>query len=101
MVEPSCAGAVVVEADCAEEPSWFVVVEVVVEEPSRFSVVEDEVWLYEPSSFVVVEDVWVVVEPSWFSIMVSVNVITDPSSSTKVYEDLFATYSTDMFFVVV
>jgi hypothetical protein len=49
-----------------ELPSWFVVVEVVVEEPSCYVIVVDSVCEYEPSSFVVVEVVSVVVEPSWF-----------------------------------
>ena len=33
MVEPSCPGAVVLEVVWEYEPSWFVVVEDVVEEP--------------------------------------------------------------------
>ena len=54
MVEPSWSGAVVVEVDWEWEPSWFVVVEVVVEEPFWFSTVWDSVLLKEPSTFVVV-----------------------------------------------
>jgi hypothetical protein len=54
VVEPSCAGAVVVEVDWEWEPSWFVVVEVVVEEPFWFSTVWDSVLLKEPSTLVVV-----------------------------------------------
>ena len=54
MVEPSWSGAVVVEVDCAEDPSWLVVVEVVVEEPFWFSTVWDSVLLIVPSSLVVV-----------------------------------------------
>ena len=101
MVEPSWSGAVVVEVDWAEVPSWFVVVEVVVEEPFWFSTVWDWVWEYEPSVFVVVEEVCVVVEPSWFSTVVSVIVVTAPSSSTMVSVLVFAEYVSEMFFVVV
>ena len=54
MVEPSWSGAVVVEVDWAEDPSWFVVVEVVVEEPFWLSTVWDSVLLKEPSTLVVV-----------------------------------------------
>ena len=54
MVEPSWPGEVVVEVDWEYEPSWFVVVEVVVEEPFWFSIVCDSVLLKEPSTLVVV-----------------------------------------------
>ena len=101
VVAPDWSGAVVVDVVSLLVPSEFVVSEVVVEEPSWFSIVWDWVWEYEPSVFVVVELVYVLVEPSWFSMVVSVIVVIAPSSSTTVSVLVFATYATAMFFVVV
>ena len=94
MVEPSCPGAVVFEVVWEYEPSWFVVVEVVVEEPFWFSTVWDSVLLNEPSTFVVVSVVWVVVVPFWFSATVEVLVVTEPSSPIMVSVVVLALYST-------
>ena len=73
-----------------ELPSWLVVVEVVVEEPSCYVIVVDSVCEYDPSSFVVVAMVSVVVEPSWFWVVVYVSVVIEPSSFMVVCEDVFA-----------
>ena len=101
VVEPSYAGAVVVELDWLLVPSEFVVVEVEDEEPSWFVFVSASVWLNEPSSFVVLEVVVVVVVPSWFSTITYVSVVTEPSLLIIVYEDVLLTYSTATSFVVV
>ena len=101
VVAPDWSGAVVVDVVSLLVPSEFVVSDVVVEEPSWFSIVWDWVWEYEPSAFVVVELVYVLVEPSWFSTVVSVIVVTAPSSSTMVSDLVFAEYVSEMFFVVV
>jgi len=96
VVEPSWSGAVVLEVDCEYDPSWFVVVEVVVEEPFWFSTVWDSVLLNEPSTLVVVSVVCVVVVPSWFSTTVEVRWVTEPSSPIMVSVVVLALYSTWM-----
>lgn len=55
VVVPDWSGALVVEVVSLLVPSEFVVSDVVVDEPSWFSVVVDSVWLNEPSELVVVD----------------------------------------------
>ena len=86
---------------CDDVPSEFVVLLVVVLDPSWFCV---DVWfveLVEPSSFVVVEVVSVVVEPSWFCVVVVVSVVTEPSLFTTVWDEVLSTYSNAIVFCTV
>ena len=55
VVVPYWSGAVVEDCVSEREPSWFVVVAYVVEEPSEFSTVVLSVFENEPSTCVVVE----------------------------------------------
>ena len=83
MLEPSELTLVVV---WLLVPSWFVVWDCCVLEPSVFTTVVDSVWLTNPSSLTVVDLLDVVVVPSWLCVTVCVSVVTEPSSPTVVVE---------------